>query len=253
MSTYGNNLFAQYYAQQNSGYIRNGLIAMWDGIDNAGVGVHDNIARAVDLVGFHPDITCFSSMLDDAMKFTSGNSCTFAANQWNDFRSALCSGQFTFESCIELDYHDSWATIIYSSGSNNDSRFNIRPSLDSKSTSYRKIQAFLYSSSAVGGWAIGSNYQQIIPSDLQFTNISFSSNKNNATLYCDSESLSINDGAFPIQMNDYALCFGREYSNGNYNNGAYGKWHCIRWYNRSLTPSEVAHNYRIDKKRFNLP
>ena len=32
-----------------------------------------------------------------------------------------------------------------------------------------------------------------------------------------------------------------------------GEMYCVRLYNRALMDEEIAHNYAIDKARFNLP
>ena len=40
---------------------------------------------------------------------------------------------------------------------------------------------------------------------------------------------------------------------GNNSWGYTGQYHCLRLYSRALTAAEIAHNYAIDKARFNLP
>ena len=236
-------------------YVQDGLVAMWDGIENSGWGVHDTYARAVDLTGRHPDLSSFSRTTDNAMVFGQNNYCLFAAAEWADYRAAINTGNFSFEFCGEIDTTDKyWRTIIYSSAGGNNSRFNVRPSFDSASTSYRKVQAFAYSSSGVPGIAIGSAYPQIVPDDLKFTNIAVSCKSDGSGLVCcDDNNLLFADGAFPIQTSSAALCFNREMAGGPSGNSASGAWHCIRWYNRALTADEIAANRAIDKVRFNLP
>lgn len=47
----------------------------------------------------------------------------------------------------------------------------------------------------------------------------------------------------------YIKILGRgEYDGANYKSG-----YCFRVYNRTLTDEEIAHNYAVDKERFNLP
>jgi hypothetical protein len=46
-----------------------------------------------------------------------------------------------------------------------------------------------------------------------------------------------------------ALGYRHRSSVDNYLNGTIK---CVRVYNRKLTPSEMLHNYKVDKKRFNL-
>lgn len=236
-------------------YIQDGLIAMWDGIENAGWGVHDNSARAVDLMGRHPDLSSFSRVTDNAMVFTSNDYCLFAAADLADYRAAINSGNFSFEFCGEIaTTYKFWKTIIYSSAGGNNSRFNIRPNFDSTNTIYRGIQAFAYSSSGVPGISIGSAYPQVVPSDLAFSNISMTCRADGSGIVCcDDNSFQFTGGVFPIATSNAALCFNREMASGSAKNAAPGNWHCIRWYNRALTAAEIAHNRAVDKERFGLP
>ena len=64
-------------------YVQDGLIAMWDGIENAGLGVHDPSATVwKDLSGNGYDLSCFNSYewLDSAVKLSGGSRPIYRPN-----------------------------------------------------------------------------------------------------------------------------------------------------------------------------
>ena len=64
----------------------------------------------------------------------------------------------------------------------------------------------------------------------------------------------LNSGVNGIRWpNGNKFYIGFDYGDNNYElNSFVGKIHCVRVYNRGLSPSEISANYAIDKARFGL-
>lgn len=203
-------------------YVTNGLIAMWDGEWNAGPGKHDPDATIwKDLVG-NRDFTLVAGATwrDDSIEKLAGA---------NGF--AQRSGSMTY-STLELVFMRTGGNIAVFSVNN--PIYNVwvagnPPSFRTGRTSGRT----------------GRLIPQILNDvayHIAFTYI----DGYDATAYKNGSAIE------NINSPDY---YNFAFSVGGFNIERYmnGRFYSIRIYDRTLTADEIAHNYAIDKERFNLP
>ena len=216
-----------------SDYVQDGLIAMWDGIENAGLGVHDPSATVwKDLSGHGYDLSCFNSYewLDSAVKLSGGSRPIYRPNTVIGKRGSDAHVSVVAEAESNLG-----VILGLGQGSNN--------------------SAIVFTRRGDGAY-------------VQIANSSSAGVKNivhfDETLFSIAVNYSGGDIAYSevngIQKNPYYK-FGGTYCNtlcvGDRANDSSvpftGKVYTIRIYSRVLTAEEIAHNYKIDKARFNLP
>lgn len=223
-------------------YVQNGLVAMWDGIENAGWGVHD------------PNATVWKELI-------SGTDCTYSdANgtpNWvaNGWESVVTDGKY-FNAFYPdgLAKHHTLQFVItkstanyptrgiicgaYSLSGGNSCNFEYTPS-NSTNGIFRAYYAGspVFATPAV--WELG------LPS-------AFSVIYDNST-YSILQGI---DGAATAtsiynRLVQSPMRIGADQRAATFTFG--GVIHSIRFYNHALTAEEIAANYAIDKERFNLP
>ena len=225
-------------------YIQDGLIAMWDGIENAGWGVYDASATVwKDLSGNGYDMTIHSGS-------TIGEDYIAHDTQWvagigssKSIPFTACEAVFTFR-----QGKTSIACVGCSSGRNN----------------FTYIQA-VGSTKKIGISQKGYNTNNYagfdVPESLVGARCSVSVNYA-AGLYFGAKEAYLNSlpveiafGSYPYNNAGIAFAVGGRYQGGSQptsvQNGA--NVCCIRLYSRALSADEIRHNYEIDKERFNLP
>ena len=223
-------------------YVQDGLVAMWDGIENAGFGKHDANAFPIDLCGnaiLNHSLTSSSLLVgDDYFAVDDSKVITYDAPI---LKSLITNDKSTWtgESCS------------YYSGKNPgfDSYVMILGDLDSSnmavSSHYFGFQLYAQALSNRNKGIFRSRFPYI-GHDNTWISISFAfeqgelvSNAVNGTFYD-----YIDMGYNSTYYGDYVF-IGRERNH-------VGKYRNIRIYSRALTADEIAHNYAIDKARFNL-
>ena len=220
-------------------YVQNGLIAMWDGIENSGWGVHDASATTwKDLAGGV-----------EASASASGATFSFAQNVCQCDLSSVGNGSGVFVAYLLGDVGLSVRQIdaVYSSSgsysaplclSGVSSRQFVCANVDGLvgqtgysqfgATNLSATQLHSYSVVLSGGWPIMS------------------------AAFADGQSLDIS--GYKSAITQY-----QQYSQGRiflgYRNSSSGVLNLanVRLYSRSLTAAEIAENNDIDKARFNLP
>lgn len=203
-------------------YVQNGLVAMWDGIENAGWGVHDASATTwEDLVGQH-DLTIYGPQA------SWGDSCFNFDGDDGYAQGPAVSGVVYCEACCGI----SAGRWMYQLGLANFAVLRIdRQYLIATSTSQT-----------------GAGEQYPVPHNdgTPFVaGYNYSTNKwaiNGAVVNGEAYSDWWNNGNY--------TAIGRRAS-GNY--VGTGRMCCLRAYSRALTADEIARNYAIDKARFGLP
>ncbi len=204
-------------------YVQDGLIAMWDGIENAEWGVHDAEATVwKDLVGSN-DATLTSTAYFDANSIrrdTQGNGAMALS------ASAL-SGINAVEVCF--DHAAASVEVLFCAGTS--------PSLLVSYIDYQGNSRFQYGNNRL-------MYANAI-GDAKCTLCGFFDSNialNGSVL----TTVGITDSWGSL----YNVCAigGR---NGSYS--AVGHIYSVRAYSRALTAAEIAANYAVDKARFNLP
>jgi len=214
-------------------YVQDGLVAMWDGIENAGWGVHDNNASGwTELVGGR-DLTTSSGTWewgDDCWKVI-----TLARGSLG--RSGVNFGSIrnTCEACFMLSSTKNSSPLLIGFGGSqrmlnlkNNNLF-ARPTYSSKYISFADCLDIPVSLSC-----------DYLESD-------------------DVDRISINGVARTLNVASPSWVLlnlnqlGRTTLTGTESTYAIQSHYCVRIYNRVLNAAEVAANYAVDKARFNLP
>ena len=200
-------------------YVQSGLVAMWDGIENAGWGVHD--ASATDwtnLVDGSGEATPYgAAWLDNAMTMD-GNTSVFNIF---DASAVLNSHNFTIEVLVSRSV--SYGAVFPGINAADANSLYVYPWYGSRSGVY------VYGSK-VHSYIEGANKRHVV----------FTGDGTNILTYFDGS----HDGT---TTQDTAITYtGKMYWRR-------GIIYAVRVYSRALTADEIAHNYAIDKERFNLP
>lgn len=209
-------------------YVQDGLVAMWDGIENAGWGVHDAEATVWrNLVGNGHDGTFLGTPTWYANALHSKTQ-----DGWCNVGKVL-SGltDITIEAVVS-----GWTTAVYRWAFNDvtcrDSygvqRYDVATTVVFKAAGTRTYKSNLIA--VTNTVALGV----------------YASSMGLATGYANSEQVaSFSFDPTKIEENtskDYAIGKGNDY----------GDYHSVRIYGKVLTAAEIAHNYAVDKERFNL-
>ena len=205
-------------------YVQDGLIAMWDGIENAGLGVHDATATVwKDLIGDNDLILKNTAHFDE-------NSLVSADR---NKLTALCSAKLPYASievCAFFDKSRNSSALICFGNSVDDNRMF--------AISQSEIQTY------------NGNHKLVLttPVDPKCTWAGVHDGNQHyayvrGALASGIESLnnwSLRDGTFGLSGSS-------NYSSWNF----VGEYYSVRIYSRALTAAEIAANYAIDKARFN--
>ena len=219
-------------AFSTSSYVQDGLIACWDGIENAGVGTHDNNATVWKSVvgGYEFDLTGVT-VNADRMTFA-GSTSSYGILSSNDTVSTFVAAR------------NGTMEIVY--------RSNANPG----------TQVMLQSSNS-SGIAFGMNgASTLLPNTYdgnvsrpKYTFTSGTTTNSVAVRYTDGVSASVvaNGSSRTSPGNDYWWYPKSETYIGirsNQNATFPGSIYCIRLYSRKLTDDEIAANQNIDRLRF---
>ena len=213
-------------------YVQDGLIAMWDGIENSGWGVHsESNEKWVELISLKESIKNSSNVrqvitLSDGFRFVKGG---FVTNMSLENIVAI-------EAVLRVDTAQNSGPLLCSLGdkiqlvlvSNADRVQYV--ALDYTDKTYKKANV-----------PIGKKFSVSIRESVGFTN-----------------------GIDSTVVDSIVRRWGYNYSGGSIayyhpNNfkdvftNFVGDIHSLRCYSRNLTIDEIAANYSIDKARFNLP
>lgn len=225
-----NPLGFNYLAKTAKSYLQDGLIAMWDGIENVGYGKHSNNATTwKDLVGTN-HLVC-----GNGVSF-SDNACVFTG------KGSAEGGKIT-----QGNWQGVTLEMVYSRGSTGQFACGCCGTNEA--------------STGLGAFGIRDNNRSItirfdgagVSVDGYPSLVSISSNGTNMFVAVDGSirATLANKMAFfkPNTTSTNPFSVAEWHSNYSFFNGdAY----CIRIYNRALTAEEVAYNYAIDKERFGL-
>ena len=212
-------------------YVQDGLIAMWDGIENAGWGVHDATA------------TTWNELVSDtALALASGvswtaNSATASglSRTWATFETNTTLGA-TIDAALSL-------TAVFKTSDTSNLQFVLLDTLrrDCLGIAPNALgiglrQAIPLTTASGKVWSLTANYAS-------------SSAQTSDDAYVDGTANSDRGYANFSNPMTASIAIG-----GGYNSGWFsGEIYNLRVYSRALTADEIARNYAIDKERFNLP
>ena len=215
-------------------YVQDGLLAMWDGIENAGWGVHNASATAwKDLIGQYDGAVNLSGLSwgEDRLHFTSGYNVNFGA-------VPIGSGALWIEICLDTTSTTSFTCYV---GQGSMRYISSSTGGDSKYVAFRASQPggvgpLGFYSPNVRPNTISAGYTADALTHFIYTNGAFGAQKVYSAAY---------------RFSSTGLLMNREY-NAIYGSGVFDA-HNVRLYSRMPTADEIAHNYAIDKARFGLP
>lgn len=225
-------------------YVQNGLVAMWDGIENAGWGVHNASATTwKDLIGSR-DASVVNGGGFDGNSLT--NSSTANTPAW--FSSSLSAANCRTVEAVILPQSIAAGRqgVVCASGT-------AMAAADKTGSSHEGLYGVVVAS---GGLVVyfGNSYVYEIPFG-----------KAVACTYCYANKAAYLDGAAAVATSATSYVtysFGNRSRvpsiggfapNASSNNVFTGHIYRIAYYSRTLTAAEIAANYAIDKVRFNLP
>ena len=206
-------------------YVQDGLIAMWDGIENAGWGVHDASTTVwKDLSGTGNDLTLMNGAHFDA------NSLISAAR---NSVSALLSTSLpyaTIEICAFYDASRNPSQLVCFGNYVDDSRM--------MSCAPNQIQCY-------------NGTHVITVSESKSKRTWAATYSGAATPYIDGQLATgtVSQNNWSTRYGPFGLSGSSQYSQWNF----VGNYYCVRLYSRALTAGELAANYAVDKERFGLP
>lgn len=220
------------HAATSVGYIKNGLVAHWDGVENAGRGVHDSAATVwKDLVAGR-QFSLYNVAVED-------NAMVFAGAQTSYGELSAADTAATFENAS-----DGTLEIVYASRSTSGSQIILQSSEASGH------QATIWQGNrfnAACGHANNSPYFNFTSGKAtNIVSVLYTSAKPGRARvngnYLTSDGLDCWSGATDVTT------IGTRTSKAN--NPFNGAIYSIRVYNRKLTNEEIDANHAIDRKRF---
>ena len=224
-------------------YVQDGLVAMWDGIENAGWGTHDpNATSWVDMSGNGHDAAKYGDVVWES-------NCAVMNGSNTRFLTAreVSLENFTFEACIKSDdvlYDREY--IAWNLGAQEKAGIDW---LENKGITQYRTHIGYGSSGAIKGW----NYANSGGSPVDGST---------ATLRCLGTDLWMCQNGISVSQQtistialptDKRVMLGGTIYSTSAGSFYKGRFYSLRIYSRALTSAEIARNYRIDKYRFNLP
>lgn len=211
-------------------YIQDGLIAMWDGIENAGWGVHDpNATTWKDLVGTQDmSLSQYGSFSDDSLVCAGTGYAASRGTVFDDFIYA--------ETVVEYDSLERQTGNIVIWG-----EYSEMPNYD------RSMDMIIYNDTLVqtGGQSVFYTKGNDKLFLLQYTR------PGSDNVFALANGISLERYA---KQDNWATRYGIGSFGGRQSGYSYrGKIKRVAMYSRIPTAAEIAHNYNIDKIRFNLP
>ena len=217
-------------------YVQDGLVAMWDGIENAGRGVHD------------PNATTWKDLSGNGHDLLLSGTASFGA----DHAELDGNGFFYKTTDISPFFAKTGLTaqVVSTKIGNEDNRglYSIGESTrllwmwnSFQQGDRMAFSKFVYSSN------IGSTYPNIAR-DAKTSFTVTHANGVSKTFVNKTADLTVRVSPLSVGLID-RIAIGRIGSFGIFK----GYIYCVRHYSRELIANEIAHNYEIDNARFNLP
>ena len=241
-------------------YVQDGLIAMWDGIENVGWGVHDaNALVWVNLgsLGSSYNATRSSGIfLENGARFdhpfqqaTTPQSYMFAVPGY--LMRDKMKEEWSVDVCITpwQGWWQGYSGIVGNHGSNRGLVFGqFEPNLINFCV-YQPLVQFGSISSEEAAAIRTPQSISMVASNTSATKGIFYRNGRQVS------SVSTGNVGLNFSTNQYFAIGGSFYSPNDSDTLRLfdGIIHCVRIHNRALTADEIAANYAVDKARFNLP
>lgn len=231
-------------------YVQDGLYYQLDGIENAGRGVHSATATTwTDLTGNGRD----AKFLNAASGLVWQDDAAYLYGKTHDGMAKIAGlpsmTAFTFEIVSRCDLQDEYARLF-----DNEAYYANNPG--KRFAGLFGTVAYPNNMSFICGDDADLNYTEIPKGTLKRA-ISLTPNENSSNIiglaaYLDGEyKQTLYPGKYWAKSTTNYIDVANRSNNPN--RGSDMAVFAIRCYNRILTDAEIAHNYAIDKVRFNLP
>lgn len=210
-------------------YVSDGLVAMWDGEWNAGLGIHDQNA------------TIWKEITNSGRDWTLNTAKCYFGENFININGKCGTGEWV------VPNNERTTEVVFSCPSNPKNGKAMICECNCVNNRPRMQIAII---KVDNQWKVGFNgyyYQGGLCNDILNLH-SYSINAANA----------FQDGISNSIVNSSSWgggSKGKSFLGGDYGNTVYefvGQVYCIRYYNRYLTESEIQHNYAIDRERFGL-
>lgn len=207
-------------------YVQNGLIAMWDGIENAGWGTHD------------PNATVWKDLVSGSL-------------------STLEQGvSWTSNSAKTSEIGTRWAAVSGNTANDVLSLTAVFKTYDSTTLQFIYLNTYRRNCLGITTNSLGIGLRQSIPITTPSGKV-WSLTVNYSTTSSQTADAAYVDGSINTNRGSSNFANPQSYGSnigGGYNNGWFsGEIYNIRAYSSALTAEEIAYNYIVDKIRFNLP
>ena len=224
----------------SSDYVQDGLLVQWDGIDNAGTGVHD------------PAATTWKNLASSNGAYD----LTLAENgSWNPEGRALVVNGLSASAAGTLPEYKTIEVVCKRTNKGGDGRILFNSGLRTRfiifdSAATGMIRAY-FSGDTADDHSVTTKYiyQPFFESEINFLAGRYDDNGKVTDVFKDADQRE--DGARGNSWNAGAgITIGGRVLDGAVGYRWYGEVYAIRLYSRRLTKAELAHNYRLDCKRF---
>ena len=215
-------------------YAQDGLVAMWDGIENAGWGVHDNDATIwKDLSGNGNDLTQTGTVNTT----WENDACVFDKNRG--------MGMTSFPVAKDVALSKNWTLEVVFSITSTDNKNGSLFGLGD--TAHRVLWVFVNATTSITSVL----YQNTIGIPIGENTLN---QTNNIAITGDGR-VYINGEFFAQRISSTSESVGTEFNIGHlpyFKEYMIGKINAIRFGRENLTAEEIAHNYEIDRARFGI-
>ena len=224
-------------------YVQDGLVAMWDGIENAGWGKHDESSTVwKDLSGNGYDLTLSKgTFTENGLMWNIVGSSEEAA--FGDFDVPVTNTNMTIEA---VHHFDKYAT----SGGGYRKLITLNREHPWASVFIYHIENFITRGKSYYGIKPDGNldiaFSIVLPDNVDANQ--WTSFKKGYLNGASAAAVGTGNYTSPVVSR---VCVG-QFQTGNIDSSNYIT-RCVRVYDHQLTDTEIAANYAIDKTRFNLP
>ncbi|MBO7722150.1 MAG: hypothetical protein J6T01_07070, partial [Kiritimatiellae bacterium] len=236
-------------AMDSGSYVQNGLVAQWDGIDNAGTGVHDPDATTwVELKGnLQTTATALTFAGGDHAHFNGvSSSGTLISGDFPAALQAISNGAFTADIRFTPVGYTQYAGLFHFGLSGSTRYFSLSEDLHSSSGGKSSfIGAFQYKRSS---WDADNGYSLAVATLGQPTNVTAVAKGSRHLLYLGGELISTHKAGPLAAYPSTQFAFGRHRTDRT--ERANMNLYSVRLYNRALSAVEIAMNAAVDRIRF---
>ena len=236
--------FADFTARS---YVQSGLIAQWDGIDNAGTGTHDPSATTwKELKGDLATTATALTFRDGKSAYFNGasSSGTLLSGNFPAALEAISNGTFTAELYFKPLAYKQYAGIFHFGVKNTERYFSLSSDKHASGGTDSVIGAFQYKRSS---WEAANCQSGAIASLNECHHVDCMANGDSHTIVLDGKTISTHAAGTLVKYSTTKFQIGK-YTESNPLQKM--DLFAIRLYSRVLTADEIAWNAAIDKIRF---